>query len=233
MPIYYRAVHARSPWRKVQIHKTLENAIDGKDGAKALLLKKGRIGEKWEQYGRPLCVFVWDSAKSGGYLLRLSPDNAAEVQIVDLPIDTILQHEARESCSETEVKEYFKATARTPSQIEPSPIDTGKSPLGVETPERIETNGSAFLRDMTVRSWIQQNAAGVCEGCRKQAPFVAENGIPFLEVHHVRSLADGGSDKITNAVALCPNCHRRAHLSRDRTEFKALLYKSVGRLVLE
>ncbi|MDD3517997.1 MAG: HNH endonuclease signature motif containing protein [Chromatiales bacterium] len=233
MPICYRAVHARSPWRKVQIHQTLENAIDGRDGAKALLLRKGRVGKKWEQYGRPLCVFVWDSAKPSGYLLRLSPDNAAEVQMVELSIDTILRHEARESCSAMEVKEYFKATARTSSQIEPSPIDSAKSPLGVETPERIETNRPTFLRDMTVRSWIQQNAAGVCEGCGKLAPFVAEDGTPFLEVHHIRSLADGGSDKITNTVALCPNCHRRAHLSRDRDEFKALLYKSVGRLVLE
>lgn len=233
MAIRYRAVHTSSPWRKVQIHKTLENAIDGKDGAKALLLRKGRVGEKWEQYGRPLCVFVWDSAKSAGYLLRLSPDNSAEIQMVELPIETILWHEARESCSETEVKEYFKTATRASLRIESSPIDTAMSPVGVETPKRIETNGSDFLRDMTVKLWIQQNAAGVCEGCGKRAPFVVEDGSPFLEVHHVRRLADGGSDKITNAVALCPNCHRRAHLSRDRDEFKALLYKSVGRLVLE
>lgn len=233
MPISYRAVHSRSPWRKVQIHKTLENAIDGKDGAKALLLRKGRVGEKWEQYGRPLCVFVWDSASSEGYLLRLSPDNPAQVEMVELPIETILRHEAQESCSETAIKEYFKTASRTSSQIESFPINTVTSPQGEETPVRIETAGSAFLRDMTVRSWIQHNAAGVCEGCGSQAPFVVEDGTPFLEVHHVRSLADGGSDKITNAVALCPNCHRRAHLSRDRSEFKDLMYKRVGRLVPE
>lgn len=233
MPVRYRAVHTRSPWRKVQIHKTLENAIDGKDGAKALLLRKGRVGEKWEQYGRPLCVFVWDSAKSEGYLLRLSPENPAQVQMVELPIETILRHEAQESCSEKEANEYFKTSTSTSSEIESSPIDAATSPLGMETPERVETNGLAFLRDMTVKSWIQQNAAGVCEGCGNQAPFVVEDGTPFLEVHHVRSLADGGSDKITNAVALCPNCHRRAHFSRDRDEFKGLLYKTVGRLVLE
>lgn len=233
MPIRYRAVHTRSPWRKVQIHKTLENAIDGKDGAKALLLRKGRVGEKWEQYGRPLCVFVWDSAKSYGHLLRLSPDNPAQVQILELPLDTILRHEEKESCSEVEIKEYFKINSPTSSQVGASPVEAEPLPQGVETPERTETSSSAFLRDMTVKSWIQQNAAGVCEGCGREAPFVVDDGTPFLEVHHVRSLADGGADSIANAVALCPNCHRRAHLSQDRGEFTRLLYKNVGRLVLE
>ncbi len=233
MSIRYRAVHTKSPWRKVQIHKTLENAIDGKDGAKALLLRKGRVGEKWEQYGRPLCVFVWESSKSSGYLFRLSPDNPAHVQMVELPLDTILQHEAKESCSEVEIKEYFKIASLKSSQLESPSVERKPLPQGVEAPERTEKASSSFLRDMTVKSWIQQNAAGVCEGCGKQAPFVVDDGTPFLEVHHVRSLADGGSDKITNAVALCPNCHRRAHQSQDRDEFKGLLYKSVGRLVLE
>lgn len=233
MPIHYRAVHTRSPWRKVGIHKTLDSAIDGKDGAKALLLKKGRVGEKWEQYGRPLCVFVWDGTKSNGYLLRLSPDNPGQVQMVELPLEVILRHEAKESCSEVEVKEYFKATGGTLIQQDSPPLDAAKPPQGAETPQQIEKTGSTFLRDVTVRSWIQQNAAGICEGCGKQAPFVVDDGTPFLEIHHVRRLADGGSDKITNAVALCPNCHRRAHLSQDREEFTGLLYKRVGRLVLE
>jgi 5-methylcytosine-specific restriction protein A len=30
-------------------------------------------------------------------------------------------------------------------------------------------------------------------------------------VHHRVRLADGGDDTTDNAVALCPNCHRKAH----------------------
>lgn len=233
MPIRYRAVHARSPWRKVQIHKTLDSAIDGKDGAKALLLRQGRVGEKWEQYGRPLCVFVWDSAKTYGYLLRLILTTPQKPKWLSYPSTRFCGMKQASVVAETEIMEYFKATARNSSPLETLPIDTARSPLGEELPRRVETNGSTFLRDMTVRLWIKQNAAGVCEGCGMQAPFVVDDGTPFLEVHHVRSLADGGSDKISNAVRLCPNCHRRAHLSRDRDDFKSLLYKNVRRLVFE
>lgn len=55
-------------------------------------------------------------------------------------------------------------------------------------------------------------AAGKCESCGKDAPFVrASDGTPFLEVHHIVPLADGGEDSIENALALCPNCHRKTH----------------------
>jgi 5-methylcytosine-specific restriction enzyme A len=107
MTIYYRAVHAKSPWRKVSSHKSLDSAIDGKDGAKALLLKKGRIAEKWDTYGRPLCVFVWEGGQSNGHVFRLSPQSEVEVQMRVLPISTIQKHEDQQSCSEVELKGYF------------------------------------------------------------------------------------------------------------------------------
>ena len=38
-----------------------------------------------------------------------------------------------------------------------------------------------------------------------------KNKEPFLEVHHVKSLSDGGEDTLDNVIALCPNCHREKH----------------------
>ena len=38
------------------------------------------------------------------------------------------------------------------------------------------------------------------------APGVDE--LPFLDVHHPKHLARKGSDRVSNAVALCPNCHQ-------------------------
>jgi 5-methylcytosine-specific restriction endonuclease McrA len=29
--------------------------------------------------------------------------------------------------------------------------------------------------------------------------------------HHVKQLAHGGEDTVENAIAVCPNCHRKAH----------------------
>lgn len=55
-------------------------------------------------------------------------------------------------------------------------------------------------------------AGGFCEGCKVLAPFLRKaNGTPYLEVHHVVPLAEGGEETVENAIALCPNCHRKSH----------------------
>jgi hypothetical protein len=66
-------------------------------------------------------------------------------------------------------------------------------------------------------------------GLKNRSPFNLANGQPYLEVHHVKPLAEGGPDLVENAVALCPNCHRRCHLSVDRDA--ANLYLHVSRLI--
>lgn len=90
------------------------------------------------------------------------------------------------------------------------------SPTGSKKPRRVNSSSTAFVREPLVRAWVLEEANGICEGCGLPGPFLDEEGWPFLEVHHVLPLADGGSDQTSNAVALCPNCHRRSHLSRDR-----------------
>jgi len=102
-------------------------------------------------------------------------------------------------------------------------------PKGIEKPEQTQSSGKSYVRDPEVRAWVRQQAEGKCEGCGKPAPF-EKSGRPFLEVHHVKHLAQEGSDRPSNAVALCPNCHRRCHHSSDREEFTASLYTKVKRL---
>jgi 5-methylcytosine-specific restriction protein A len=80
---------------------------------------------------------------------------------------------------------------------------------------------------------VLQNAHGRCEACGNPATFTGEDGAPFLESHHDRPLAHGGSDKISNTLALCPNCHRRCHLDADRKEFTESLYAKISRLARE
>lgn len=113
------------------------------------------------------------------------------------------------------------------AKLERHPIK--EEPKGIEKPEQSQSSGKSFVRDPEVRAWVRQQAKGKCEGCGKPAPF-EKSGSPFLEVHHVKHLAQEGSDRPSNAVALCPNCHRRCHHSSDREEFTALLYTKVKRL---
>jgi 5-methylcytosine-specific restriction endonuclease McrA len=69
-----------------------------------------------------------------------------------------------------------------------------------------------YLRNPDVVVEVLARANGHCEECNEPAPFVRKhNGTPYLEVHHKRQLADGGEDTVDNAMALCPNCHRREH----------------------
>jgi 5-methylcytosine-specific restriction protein A len=106
-------------------------------------------------------------------------------------------------------------------------------PIGSFEPAMVSKITTSYVRDPAVKAWVLQAAAGTCEGCDTAAPFVALDGLPYLEVHHVMPLSRHGSDTMTNAVALCPNCHRRCHSSIDRDEFKLSLYQKIPRLIVE
>ena len=111
--------------------------------------------------------------------------------------------------------------------LEQKPFE--KEPKGILKPKQASTNSITYIRDPEVRAWVRQNAKGICEGCDQPAPF-EKDGSPFLEVHHVKHLANKGSDRTSNAVALCPNCHRRCHHSGDKDTFTLYLYDKVKRL---
>ncbi|WP_353505486.1 HNH endonuclease [Microbulbifer variabilis] len=89
---------------------------------------------------------------------------------------------------------------------------------------------TSYVRDPKVKAWVLKEASGQCECCGSDAPFITTEGEPFLEVHHLRRLADNGSDTITNAVALCPNCHREFHYGINKKVLVAKMYESVDRL---
>ncbi|MCW5550895.1 MAG: HNH endonuclease [Verrucomicrobiae bacterium] len=79
-------------------------------------------------------------------------------------------------------------------------------------PERVQIISVGYRRNADVIVAVLNRANGICERCRKDAPFVRRSdGTPFLEVHHRTPLAEGGEDTIENALALCPNCHREVH----------------------
>jgi 5-methylcytosine-specific restriction endonuclease McrA len=81
-----------------------------------------------------------------------------------------------------------------------------------EFPKRRLVVTTEFHRSALVILTVLDRAKGVCEECGKKAPFRRRsNGLPYLEVHHRTPLSQGGKDKVSNAVALCPNCHRAAH----------------------
>lgn len=105
-----------------------------------------------------------------------------------------------------------------------------EKPAGNHSPDVRTVEISLVTRDPNVKAWALINANGVCENCSCKAPFVSTNGIPYLEVHHVRRLADKGPDTIDNTVALCPNCHKALHYSEERSSIVESLYERISRL---
>lgn len=106
-------------------------------------------------------------------------------------------------------------------------------PKGRVNPERKAVSATAFMRDPWVKAYVLKLAAGCCEACGNSAPFTTPLGLDYLEVHHMRPLAKGGSDRVQNAVALCPNCHRALHNASDAAKRADQMYGRVERLVRE
>ena len=88
-------------------------------------------------------------------------------------------------------------------------------PAGQSSVQRETATTQRFVRDPNVIAWVLNAARGHCEVCGNPAPFENARGEPYLEVHHVRPLAEGGPDTCNNAIACCPNCHRELHYSSE------------------
>ncbi|EHN67946.1 HNH endonuclease [Aliivibrio fischeri] len=93
-------------------------------------------------------------------------------------------------------------------------IAIAKTPAKTSTKEKLQ---HIHYRSEAIKLYAKKRAKGICEACHMNAPFEAKSG-PYLEVHHLTRLADGGSDTPENVIALCPTCHRKVHYSIDKDE---------------
>ncbi|MGI6214919.1 MAG: HNH endonuclease [Christensenellales bacterium] len=90
---------------------------------------------------------------------------------------------------------------------------------------RREVFSTIYLRDVYVSEYAKRRANGYCQLCEQAAPFLNNDGRPYLETYHINWISQGGSDTIDNTVALCPNCHRKMHILNDEKDKQYLLNK--------
>lgn len=98
--------------------------------------------------------------------------------------------------------------------------------------EKILKSTTVYKRNPFVVAWVIRRAIqtnGMCECCNQHS-FKDVNSEPYLEVHHVIPLSDDGPDTTTNAIAVCPNCHRELHYGNNRTTLREKLYETIERL---
>lgn len=107
---------------------------------------------------------------------------------------------------EEELAEVDEALALDPE------VRKAAAESAVGKPRTSVTSVIYYYRNRYVAAEALARAAGICEACQQPAPFARKsNGQPYLEIHHKQRLADDGADTIGNVIALCPNCHRKAH----------------------
>lgn len=130
-------------------------------------------------------------------------------KVADLFRAELASQESRKTLRqlESEFDEQVRRSLLDPSQARSKRLATAPS-----MPKSVQVTTTSFLRNPDVVATVLLRAAGRCEECFGAAPFSRKSdGSPYLEVHHRVRLADRGPDTVENAIALCPNCHRRSH----------------------
>lgn len=116
---------------------------------------------------------------------------------------------------ESALREAYEGSFQT--QVETSLNDSSAARLrriqhANAIPARVAATSFVFTRNPDVVAETLALAKGTCQDCHLPAPFHRRSdNTPYLEVHHRKPLAEGGTDTLDNAIALCPNCHRKAH----------------------
>lgn len=73
-------------------------------------------------------------------------------------------------------------------------------------------NLSQIRRDVILR------ANERCQLCGNDAPFIDKDDFPYLEIHHIVPVSEGGGTTISNLIALCPNCNKKVELCPTQIE---------------
>ena len=111
-----------------------------------------------------------------------------------------------------EVEPEIVLPARTFEQMRQSAFD---AITPTETPNWRMAKQIRRQRSSEIKEYVLRRANGICELTAEKAPFAKANGQPYLEVHHIKKLSDGGLDHPVNCAAITPNAHREIHFGAN------------------
>jgi len=97
-----------------------------------------------------------------------------------------------------------------------------------ETTKKSTSSSQNFERNGAVRELARRRSKCSCEmtNCNYTG-FEKKKGGKYIEVHHIRGLAAGGKDGIRNVAAVCPDCHKKAHYSKNSEDINRELTKVI------
>ena len=180
------------------------NTRDAIEAAIALGFSEGSVNSCWGDW----CAFNSSLFLAGKKPLGLCFNPTGESGI---DYEQVLARYGNESESQESWTKSFGNSVAI-SRGDSSELRQSRLASADKKPRTLTVLTQVFSRNPDVVVAALERAQGVCEECGLPAPFVrASDGSPYLEVHHVVRLADGGDDSVENALAVCPNCHRKLH----------------------
>ena len=95
---------------------------------------------------------------------------------------------------------------------------------GGKKPRVRQGTTKVYARDPVVGAIARKRAKFACEAPSCSIPtFFDADGVRYVEVHHIRTLATGGDDTPDNVACLCPVHHREAHFGQAADALTAAL----------
>lgn len=188
---------------------------------------EGQEGNMQETRGNAAII---DHAKNGKQLLVFQTISDGSRKFIG-PMDYVDHYylDAKDMHGKTRKAIMFRLTQLRESNVDPQAA--GSIPqkptesLGILREKALEASSlipdkkssarEYYERSAAVAKYVLARAAGKCELCGKQAPFIRKDNTPYLEPHHIQRLADEGPDHPDSIAALCPNCHREVHYGID------------------
>ena len=99
-----------------------------------------------------------------------------------------------------------------------------------------EPNKQEYLRETFARDrgWVKQakeKLGSYCLHPNCKNTFNKQDGLPYIEVHHIIPLFEGGEDAVWNLAVVCAHHHKMAHFSDSeiQKDLRNLFLKIVGR----
>jgi len=187
-----------------------DNPLGTRFRADIKVSQKTKNGEPW---GNPYLV----ATDSSIVKLDFKPSKSIKAIKLNTPSDRAYEYIEKEFNTEPNLIKFsdFREKAYKNAILEP---------------ERIESNSLSIKRSDIIKTYALSRANGKCESCDNEAPFLKRNGQPYLEVHHIIELSNGGIDSPLNVAAICPNCHARVTHGLDGVEFNNELKNKIVKL---
>ena len=108
-------------------------------------------------------------------------------------------------------------TLRGIALLEPEAEETKTIDLTKESPEKRDYLVELYVRNVFWARKAREVFGDLCifNGCKNT--FFREDGMRYIEVHHIIPLCEGGEDGLWNLSVLCAHHHRMAHYSDKKT----------------